>query len=100
MIEIQQPRDGEFNQYAGTELEQVEMLRAQSREGRRAAIDASSVALGALINQLAQQEAGVSERYVSKRELVAQVTDILGDLGLDKMARAVAISMRRVGGMY
>lgn len=76
-------------------LEQVEALKAQGQEDQLAAFEANSIALGAVIRQLALQEAELHEVYVSKPELVAQATDILRRLGLNKMAYGVEMSMRR-----
>ncbi len=100
MSEIEQPQDEVRHLPNDGVLEQVGALKLQSQEDRRAAIEADSLAVGALINQLAQNEAGLTIEHGSKAELVIQITDTLGRLGLNKMARGVAVSMRRVGGMY
>ena len=100
MTDVEQPQVGALSPPYDGILERVAALRTQSLEDRRSAIEADSVALGALINQLALQEAGLAEEHVLKPELVAQVSDILGRLGLNKMSYGIAESMRRVGGMY
>lgn len=100
MTDMKHPHDNVHNSTAGGMLEQVGTMQAQGQADRRAAIEVDSAALGMLINQLAQQQAGLAEEHVLKPELVAQIADTLGRLGLDKMAHGVSVSMRRVGGMY
>jgi len=81
-------------------LEQVEALKLQRRDEQRTAFAEDSAALGAVINQLALQEADIAEEHTSKVELVAQATELLERLGLNGIAHAVRLNTRRVGGMY